>query len=242
MTAVAAPIHSLRVRPFSPDSSPRIDGAIQIPASARTHAGFREWIAADALPDHCRTAYIDGEIYLDMSKEDIETHVAVKGEISRVVLTLSRKLRQGKFYADGVLVSNEAAQVSNNPDACFLSFASLRSGKVRLVPKEGQPGRFTEIEGTPDWLLEVISDNSVHKETERLRNAYHRAGIPEYWLIDARGEAIDFQLLLWRKAGYVAAKSKAGWLRSKVFDRSFKLTRRPDALGLWQYTLHVRAK
>jgi Uma2 family endonuclease len=94
--------------------------------------------------------------------------------------------------------------------------------------------------GTPDWVLEVVSDSSVEKDTEQLREAYHRAGIPEYWLIDAWGDKIDFTILIHRKPGYGAAQVKNNWQRSKVFGRDFCLTRKEDEFGLWEYTLALR--
>jgi Uma2 family endonuclease len=36
-----------------------------------------------------------------------------------------------------------------------------------------------ELEGTPDWVLEVVSQSSVAKDTKWLRESYHKAGIPE---------------------------------------------------------------
>jgi len=73
-----------------------------------------------------------------------------------------------------------------------------------------------------------------------LREAYHRAGVREYWIVDARSEEISFQILHHRKNGYVAAPNRDGWRQSKVFARSFRLERVLDDYGLWEYTLHVR--
>jgi Uma2 family endonuclease len=214
---------------------------VRIPTSALTLQGFREWANSDDFPEHVRAAFIDNEIYLDMSNEEAEAHVGVKTEVTVVLGALVRQEKLGKFYSDGVLLTNEAAGVSNNPDASFCSRKSLRSGRVRIVPREGQPGRFQDLEGTPDWVLEVLSDSSVGKDTERLRQAYHQAGIPEYWLIDARGEQIEFTILLHRKTGYVPAPVQDGWQRSKVFGRDFRFTREQDEFGLWEYTLAIRA-
>ena len=52
---------------------------------------------------------------------------------------------------------------------------------------------------------------TVQKDTKRLREAYHRAGVPEYWLVDARGQEIVFQILIWQKEDYVAADKQRGW-------------------------------
>ncbi len=229
-------------RPLLPKALPAAARlCICIPTSALTLEGFRDWATSNDFPEYVRAAFIGEEIYLDMSNDEPDAHVGVKGEIARVLMNLNRDLKLGKVYADGVLITNVKARVSNNPDASFCSREAFQTGRVRLVPRKNQPERYREIEGTPDWVLEVLSDSSEEKDTAKLREAYHRAGIPEYWLIDARGEQILFQILSWRKTGYAAAPVRDGWQRSRVFGRSFRLERQRDEFGLWEYTLHVRA-
>ena len=53
-------------------------------------------------------------------------------------------------------------------------------------------------------------------------------------------QEIDFQILHWRKKGYVAAPQKGGWQRSRVFGYGFRLERQRDDMGLWDYTLQVQ--
>ncbi len=211
-----------------------------IPPDVRTFEQFRAWASDEQFPGRVRVTFDQGEVFLDISNEAINAHAAVKGPIYSTLLGVVTQLKLGKIYPDGVLLVNEEGLVSNNPDAVFLSRDSIENRRVRLVPRKGAEHTYRELEGTPDWVLEVVSDSSVSKDTVRLREGYHRAGIPEYWLVDARGEAISFQVLHYRKSGYVAAPSKDGWVRSKVFDRSFRLERSMDEFGLWDYTLHVR--
>src|SRR5262249_13826579 len=146
----------------------------------------------------------------------------------------------GLFFPDGALLTNPGARISNIPAGVFALWASLEAGRVRLVPAGANPRRYVELEGTPDWLMEIVSDSSVHKDTQRLREAYHRAGIPEYWLIDARGEEIDFQILRHQARGYVAAPRRGSWQRSRVFACQCRLERRRGRLGLWQYTFRLK--
>jgi len=211
-----------------------------IPTSALTLAGFREWITSPEFPEHVRASFINGRVYLDMSNEDYDTHVAVKTELTAVLAPIVRMDNLGMFYTDGGLVTNDAAHVSNNPDAVFISNDTLDLGRARFIPRATGRGH-RELVGTPDWVLEIISDSSVHKDTEQLRRAYHAAGIREYWLVDARGEEIVFTILYWRKRGYVAAAIKDGWQRSRVFGRDFQLTRQQNDFGLWVYTLRMRS-
>ncbi len=215
---------------------------VSVPEDAFTLGGFRAWALSDELPERARVAFVTGDVYLDTSNEDPETHVAVKAAIAEALSALNRALKLGKFYGDGVLVTHGRSGLSCNPDATFLSRASLLSGRARLVPRPGRPGRYSDIEGSPDMVLEVVSDSSVEKDTVHLRSAYHAAGVPEYWLVDARGERVVFRILRREKRGYGAAAARGGWQRSQVFGRSFRLERERDEFGLWDYTLRVRAK
>src|SRR5207249_6252718 len=71
-----------------------------------------------------------------------------------------------------------------------------------------------------------------------LREAYHRAGVPEYWLIDARKEPIDFQVLVHRQSGYVQTPAGAdGFIYSAVLGREVRLSVHRKAAGLVFYRL-----
>jgi Uma2 family endonuclease len=216
-----------------------LDREVYIPASAHTLAGFRAWATSDEFPERGRFSFIDGEMYIDMSPEELETHGKVKGETGRVLLNLNRKINLGDFFSDGTLLSNEAAKLSTEPDAAFATWDTLRSGRLRLVPRVGAEGEYLEVEGTPDWVMEIVSKSSVGKDTRRLRKQYHKAGIAEYWLIDARGEQIQFQVLLRGAEDYHAEPGRSGWQTSPLFGRRFRLVRHKGELNLWQYTLQV---
>jgi Uma2 family endonuclease len=215
------------------------DQVIRIPPTATTLAGFREWISSDKFPDYCRASYIQGEIVLDMSPEELETHNKIKYELSYAIIKLNKELDLGEFHGDGMLLLNDAAGLSTEPDGAFVTWESYEAGRVRLIERERRPGQYTELQGTPDWVLEVVSQSSVEKDTKSLREAYHRAGVPEYWIIDARSEAIDFQVLRYRRDRYVAVSPREGWLRSRVFGRGFLLERQRNRQGRWNYTLRV---
>ena len=89
-------------------------------------------------------------------------------------------------------------------------------------------------------VLEVISPSSEEKDTEIMPRLYWQAGIPEYWLIDVRGDRLDFRILRRGARGYTAVRPRGGWVKSAVFDRSFRLERRIDALGYPEYALLMK--
>ncbi len=218
------------------------DMTFRIPADIFTLKGFRAWATSDDSPDKAKVMFLDGEVLIDMAGEEIQAHTVVKSTICIRVGGLVEKGDLGLFSIDSALVSNEAAVVSSIPDAALVKWSSVEAGRVRLVRDEARPERYLEIEGTPDWVMEIVSDSSVGKDTRRLREAYHRAGIPEYWLIDARRDEINFQILWHEEGDYVAAPvSRGGWQESRTFGRRFRLRRERGRIGLWRYTLDVKS-
>ncbi len=213
--------------------------AICIPEAAWNLAGFRRWATSDDFPDCGRISFIAGEIIVDMSPEELSTHSVVKVEVARVIANLNMRHDWGMFFGDGTLLSNTTAELSTEPDGTFVTYESIRAGRVRLVPR-GEPDRYMEVEGTPDWVLEILSKYSVRKDTKRLMEKYHRAEIPEYWLIDGLGKKLKFTILLHHSTGYEPVPVRNGWQRSRVFARDFRLERKKNRVGFWQYTLHVR--
>ena len=184
------------------------DGVLQIPPGVHTLAGFRRWLLSDEFPEKLKAHFIQGNIYLDMSQEAIQTHVLVKKAVYQTLPNLIDDADLGEFYTDGILLTNKRARIANKPDGLAVLWETIESERVRFLARQGVE---LEIQGTPDWIMEIVSKSSVTKDKKQLRKAYHKAGIPEYWLIDARGEEILFHILHWRSSGYTAAPGQ-GWL------------------------------
>src|SRR5207247_1100015 len=89
-----------------------------------------------------------------------------------------------------------------------------------------------------EMVLEVVSDSSVTKDNTRLPERYARAGIAEFWRVDARG-GLRFEILRLAGAAYAPAETVDDWQRSEVFGRWFRLTPATDPLGQPQFTLDV---
>jgi len=210
-----------------------------IPLSAGTPSGFREWAFSPAFPEGVRGTLVNGNILIDMTSEHLDTHNFVKLEVTSVLYSLVRSKNLGLLASDGALLTNEKAGLSSEPDACFVSHTSFKSGKVRRV-KSVSKGKAQSWEGAADWVLEVVSDSSVQKDTVLLPTAYYRAGIKEYWLIDARKREIDFRILVWQSGGYAPQPRRGGWIHSPVFNCRFSLQRRMID-EYWNYELRMSA-
>ena len=179
-----------------------------------------------------------------MSPEDLFAHGTPKGEIHAVLYQLAKQESLGYCFTDRARVSCPDAELSVEPDVVFVSAFAIETGRVRLRPKAGgAQGRFIELEGPPDLIVEIVSDSSVTKDTKRLPEDYFRAGVPEFWLVDARSSGLVFQIHGPGQNGYCLATSdEAGFQCSAVLDRLFRLDRRKDRLGNWIYDLMVKAR
>ena len=209
-----------------------------IPAWVVDPESFCRWADSLAYPEKLRCGYLKGRVWVDLTREFIFDHNQVKAEIARILGNLVRADGAGYFCPDGVFLRNDAADVVTLPDALFVTYDALRTGRVGIVPgaKRGQ----REFAGSPEMVLEVVSESSVEKDTERLFEAYFEAGVLEYWLVDARTEPLRFDLFKRGANGFVAARRRLGWLKSDVFGRAFRLTSELDPLGCPRYTLDVR--
>lgn len=212
--------------------------SIHVPAWVNDLSSFRRWIHSDESPQSAPVYYLSGEVWVDMTKEQIFTHVRLKQEFYRVLGTLAKISRQGDFFPDGMLLTNPEAELSGNPDGTYVASEAFRTGRVRLI--EGIDAGYLELEGSPDMVLEVVSDGSVEKDTQILRDLYWKAGIREYWIADGRGADADLTILRHSSRGYTVVRKTAGWLKSTVFSRSFRLTRQVDSLGHPEFTLDLK--
>lgn len=208
---------------------------VRIPSWVNDLESFRRWSRSRDYPERGWVSFLNGEIWVDMSMEQLFTHNQVKTEFTVVLGGLMRGEELGYYFSDGVLLSNVDANLSTEPDGTFCSFAAIEDKRASLV--EGVEQGHVEVDGAPDMVLEVVSAYSVRKDTKILRNLYWQAGIPEYWLVDARKSTVQFDILRWTERGYSSTRRKQGWLKSKVFSRSFRLESKPDRLGNPQYFL-----
>jgi Uma2 family endonuclease len=206
---------------------------------AISHKAFREWVTSPGFPEKARPTFIDGDAWVDMSPESIEAHSKVKGEFASTLIRLVRDRDLGEAYGDRAFFSNPRARISTEPDFMFVSWATSRARRVKLTPKKDEPDEFIELVGTPDIVLEVVSKSSVRKDLVRLRRAYYLAGIPEYWLVDARSPDVHFEILRRGRRDYEASAPAAAPQTSRVLRARFTLRRKRNRLGRYTYILDV---
>ncbi|MEX2176982.1 MAG: Uma2 family endonuclease [Pirellulaceae bacterium] len=213
-----------------------LDDTIRIPGSAAGDlAAFRRWTKSADYPERGDFAFLNGDLWADMSMETF-LHNQIKGQIAAVLTLYVATAQLGHFFADRMRLVHEDAGLSAEPDAMFVSSQALRDKRVRLEDAE----QSLEVIGVPEMVLEVVSSHSIRKDTVILRDIYAAAGIAEYWLVNPLKGQLSFDI--WRLSGgrYVATPNTSGWTKSTVFGKSFRLLQEPGDDELPEYRLELR--
>lgn len=211
---------------------------INIPGWVADIDSFRRWTDAEDFPERGNVWWLCGGVWADMSKEQVFTHTCLKGDVFAVLANLVKADRPGLVFIGGPFFSNPAADIAGKPDGLFLSNATLASDRARFIEEPG--GGVTELQGSPDMVLEVVSDSSEEKDLVTLPDAYWKAGVTEYWVVDARNDAVKFDIFRHTPKEFKRTPKKHGWMASGVFGKAFRLTAGKDEAGHPEFTLEVR--
>jgi Uma2 family endonuclease len=215
---------------------------LSIPAGVSDLDRFRRWTSGENFPQRGRIDYLSGTVEVDLSPEDLYTHGVVKTTLTARLHSLIVDSGRGSLFSDRTRIVSPTARLSVEPDVVVVLWESLQQGRIREIPaaKAGE-GRFIELEGAPDLVVEIISDSSEKKDRERLPHFYAAAGVPELWLADCRGTELVFEIHTLGPAGYETKTPDAeGWRLSPLLGRRVRLVRRRNEFSRWMYDLETR--
>ena len=179
-------------------------GSIEIPVWVHDLSSFRRWIDLDELPEKLPVHFLNGEVWMDFSMEEFFSHNRMKTALGITLAAFIEGNDFGTYVSDGMRYTSESVGFSTEPDAFYISHETLERGDVEF--RAGSRGKATELVGTPDLVIEVVSPSTVEKDVDWLMENYFDAGIPEYWLIDARESTIQFDVFKPSTKSYTATK------------------------------------
>ncbi|MFO0938721.1 MAG: Uma2 family endonuclease [Gemmataceae bacterium] len=211
---------------------------IEIPTWVNDLTSFRHWIDTNELPEKLPVHFIDGEVWMDCEMEEFFSHNCIKTALGIALASFIADQDLGTYVSDGMRYTNEDVGFSTEPDAMYFSHETYERGDVEF--QSGRKGKATELVGTPDLVIEIISPSTEEKDTDWLKRNYYQAGIPEYWLIDARPEEPLFGIWKRTEIGYRETQSIDGWQSSNVLGQSIRLTRKLNRLSIATYRMEMR--
>jgi Uma2 family endonuclease len=214
-------------------------GPVEIPQGVVDHRSFLKWLRSGEVSEEVRVGFINGAPWVETMPERAFAHNKIKVLLARVLDGLVVENKLGVYFGDGMTFTSESSEFTSVPDGIFVSQETIDAGRVQLVGG-AKSRQDTELVGTPDLVIEVVSPTSVDKDTEWLMSKYHDAGITEYSVIDARDEPLRFWIYRHRPKGYVAARRIGGWTPSAVLGRAFRFVPGELQMGHRTYRFEVR--
>jgi Uma2 family endonuclease len=213
-------------------------GEIEVPFWVVDLKSYRRWIQSGVLPEKLKDHFIDGRVVIDITNESV-SHNQIRMAVSDTLGGLIGPNDADVFVMRGLTLVNEAAELACIPDALFISAESLASERVKFEEIRSKVFA-TDVVGTPDLVIEIVSPSSEEKDTDRLFNNYFLAGIREYWLMDGRGAEPVFNIYKRGAKGFTGVRAVSGWIKSTVLGKSFKLSRLPDRGSIARYRLETK--
>lgn len=125
------------------------------------------------VQDGQKADLLDGVIY--MASPDSPETADVNGFLHTLLNYFVRKRGLGKVY--GPRSAFRLFPGSDEPYAPEPDVAFVRAERVRLW-------KGSIYQGPPDLAVEIVSPDSIDRDATIKRDAYERAGVREYWIID----------------------------------------------------------
>lgn len=145
-----------------------------------THPAVREWTYAEfaRLPDDGnRYEVIAGELYVTPSPD--RSHQKVSSRLNAMFLVFCEEQGAGDVYqAPFDVIFGEGDYLE--PDLVF-----VREDRVDEVIRDHG------IVGTPDLIVEILSDSTERRDRGIKRERYAAYGVPEYWIIDTDAKHVE---------------------------------------------------
>ena len=106
---------------------------VAVPAWVLDLESFRRWIEAKDVPEKARIWYLKGEVWVDMSKEQVFSHVLVKTKLTARLTTLVEAEQLGLYLGDELPTDYDGAKRTDEAAYARLFHGLLDRG-VAIAP------------------------------------------------------------------------------------------------------------
>ncbi len=171
----------------------------------------KKWTVEDYLQlgEDFHYQLIEGELIMSPAPNPYHQEVVLR--LCRVLDDFCNKIK-GKTYFSPIDVYLDEHNVYQ-PDLILLTSDSLNK-----ISDRG-------IEGTPELVVEILSPSNSHIDRYQKKEAYHKFGVKEYWMIDPNNKSIE--ILNFKKDAEhpVFYQIEKGLVKSVLFeDLGFELS------------------
>lgn len=162
---------------------------------------FEKYLKLDV--EGVRLEWLDGKVigykFSSLTHQEISSFL----EVLMTLFVESRKL--GEVIRAGYAMKLSAQKRGREPDLLFVKTENLHRLKHNF------------LDGAADLAVEIISPESIERDTEEKFFEYQAAGITEYWLINPETKEANFYILDENQT-YKPTKIKDGFFDSTVIE------------------------
>ena len=157
------------------------------------------------LPEGTCAELIDNSLY--MSPAPTSNHQEVSITLASLLYIHTQRKKIGKAFAAPIDVYLSKTNVFQ-PDIIFIS-----NENAGIIKEDG-------IYGAPDLVIEILSVGTRKLDLTKKKDAYEKAGVKEYWVVDPDTKsAVGFQAT---QGKFVEFKNEKGKLRSLLLKHTLK--------------------
>ena len=130
--------------------------------------------------DGKRHELIDGEHYA--TPAPLMKHQRISGNLSAAIHHHCQYTKQGRVFAapiDVVFTETDVVQ----PDLLYIA-----KDQDHIITREN-------IQGSPDLIVEILSDSTRRRDERLKRNLYEQHGVKEYWIVDPELDSVKLYRL-----------------------------------------------
>ena len=127
------------------------------------------------IPDERRVELIDGHIY-DMASPGV-IHQTVLGELFYLISDYIRK-KGGRCR----VLPDLDTKLDTDEDTIVRPDISVICDPEKLTDRR--------CEGSPDWIIEIVSPGNARNDYLRKLELYQRVGVREYWIVDPMKKSV----------------------------------------------------
>lgn len=132
----------------------------------------KSWTQAEfhRIPEGPPFYELEDGVLVEMAQPTLR-HQEVSGQLNTAVLLYLRQTKIGKIWQE--------VEVDISPTQTYIpDLVFLKKEKFELIYE----GKY--IAGTPDLVIEILSPVTAVKDQTVKLKAYHKTGVPWYWIVD----------------------------------------------------------
>ena len=173
---------------------------------------FVDWVGEDTHAE-----WVDGEVFVFLPPKPPHQHLVLF--LARVIADFVDLRHLGVVMVAPFEMGLRQVRSAREPDIAFIAQDHL--------------DRITDfrVDGPADLVIEIVSDDSVTRDRRDKLLEYQRAGVPEYWIVDARDGRRVFEpyTLTDREVYHLKTPDRDGRIHSSVLPGFWV-----DPSWLWQ--------